>query len=102
MECSKCGKKLAFYGSSDICHCKKCKQYFCGEEGHILDNNKLVEVAKRTNFQIIYDFLCFDCETNEIEKEKAEKEQNEKRVTAREERERAEMLKVQRLHGGDK
>jgi len=97
MECYKCGKQLTLYGSNAICQCRDCKRYFCENEGDILDNKKFVEVAKGNTDRIVYDFLCYGCETYK----KVVKEQNKKTAKSLEEREQAEMLQAQRLHSSD-
>jgi len=71
------------------------------DEGHVLENNQLVKVIKRTNYQIIYNFLCSDCEFNERNKDKAIKEHNERLAKAREESERTKMLIAQKFHSSD-
>ena len=97
MECSKCRKQLTLYGSSAICQCRDCKQYFCENEGEILDTRRFIEVAKGNVDRIVYDFLCYGCETYK----KVVKEQNKRAAKSLEEREQAEMLQAQRLHSSD-
>ncbi len=99
MKCSKCKIEITVYDG--ICCCQDCKQYFCVDEGHVLENNQLVKVIKRTNYQIIYNFLCSDCEFNERNKDKAIKEHNERLAKAREESERTKMLIAQKFHSSD-
>ena len=100
-ECFKCKKELAFYGSSAICYCMDCQQNFCENEGDSLDKDKLVAVARGKNDRIIYDFRCYDCKEKEEVRKEALKETNERLAKQQEERDRADMLKAQRLHGSD-
>jgi len=102
MECFKCKRSLTLYGSNVICFCEKCKRYFCENEGTILNNDKLIEVAKGTTDRIIYEFLCFGCEIKERTKDEMLKKQNERIAKAREEKDQTEMLKAQGFHNSDK
>jgi hypothetical protein len=97
-ECFKCKKELAISGINSVCRCMDCKFYFCFEEGRVLDERVLTKIIRGINDRMICDFLCSDCEFNRNNREKAIKEHNEKITKAREERERAEMLKAQMLH----
>jgi hypothetical protein len=99
--CSKCKKELTFYGSSAICRCKDCQQSFCENEGDILDKDKLVAVARGKTDRIIYDFRCYDCKEKEEVRKEVLKETNERLAKQQEERDRADMLKAQRLHSSD-
>ena len=100
-ECFKCKRQLTFYGSSAICYCKDCQQYFCENEGDILDKDKLKEVVRGINDRIIYEFRCYDCKEKEEVRKEALKETNERLAKQQEERDRTDMLKAQRLHSSD-
>jgi len=94
MECFKCEKQLDI--NNAVCRCIDCQQYFCDEEGRILQGT-----SERINFN----FLCYDCNDKiskkrdrEAERKEFIRRQSEIITKEQEKKERDEMLTKQLLH----
>src|SRR5437588_667636 len=110
-KCKKCNKNFPdnevimgcgyFFTENPLC--KKCldTQTILEQLRYNLDKDKLVAVARGKTDRIIYDFRCYDCKEKEEVRKEALKETNERLAKQQEERERADILKAQRLHSSD-